>query len=255
VKIFFRTISIFCVALSLFSCTESESPPAYVPVVDATAIDRIPQNGLHQVRVGETIYSIAWRYGLDYRMLAVQNGLSPSTRLHVGQTIYLRGKPVSNKVVEPAIQKTILPKPVQQPIPTQWVNKNYSESAAEPRAVVHVWEWPARGRVIGNFSGVNKGINIAGELSDPVYAAASGKVVYSGHGLRSYGNLIIIKHNSRYLTAYAHNRKNLVNEGQWVKIGQVIAQMGNTGTRKTMLHFEIRREGVPINPLVYLPSH
>jgi lipoprotein NlpD len=95
-------------------------------------------------------------------------------------------------------------------------------------------------------------MNIVGNAGDPIYAAAGGKVVYSGNGLRGYGNLIIIKHNSQFLTAYAHNQKNLVSEGQQVNAGQVIAEMGKTGSRRIMLHFEIRREGLPVNPADYL---
>ena len=115
-----------------------------------------------------------------------------------------------------------------------------------------MWQWPARGTVISQFSSLNKGINIKGERGDPIFATAAGKVVYSGNGLRGYGNLIIIKHNSTFLTAYAHNSRILVKNGAWVSAGQQIAEMGNTGTKQTMLHFEIRRHGQPINPLIYL---
>ncbi len=99
---------------------------------------------------------------------------------------------------------------------------------------------------------MNKGINIGGRLGAPIYAAAAGQVVYSNHGLRGYGNLIIIKHNSSFLTAYAHNSVVLVKEGDWVQGGQRIAEMGSTGAVRTMLHFEIRRNGKPVNPLSYL---
>ena len=115
--------------------------------------------------------------------------------------------------------------------------------------------WPAKGKVVGQFSdSANlKGIDIAGTMGEPVYASAAGKVVYAGSGLRGYGKLIIIKHNATYLSAYAHNSALLVKEGQEVARGQEIAQMGNTDADKVMLHFEIRRYGKPMDPEKFLP--
>lgn len=119
------------------------------------------------------------------------------------------------------------------------------------------WRWPARGPVIEGYSvsgTINKGIDLAGRKGEPVLAAADGKVVYSGTGLVGYGNLIILKHNGTYLSAYGHNSKLLVREGQWAKAGQKIAEIGSTGTNRDKLHFEIRRNGKPVNPLQYLPK-
>lgn len=127
-----------------------------------------------------------------------------------------------------------------------------SKDFVEPTKGVSVWSWPAKGPVIGQFSSINKGINIGGRYGAPIFATAAGKIVYSGNGIRGYGNLIIIKHNSTFLTAYAHNSVVRVKEGEWVKRGQKIAEMGNSGTRRVMLHFEIRRKGEPVNPLDYL---
>jgi lipoprotein NlpD len=118
------------------------------------------------------------------------------------------------------------------------------------------WHWPHSGTVIANFSSsgkVNKGIDIAGNPGDSVKAAADGSVVYAGNGLLGYGNLIIVNHNEHYLSAYAHNRKILVKEGEGVKAGQVIAELGSTGTDKPKLHFEIRKNGNPVDPSRYLP--
>jgi len=129
------------------------------------------------------------------------------------------------------------------------IKKSRHVTPSESLHPVSLWMWPVRGKIIDSYSAVNKGINIAGRQGEAIFAAASGKVVYSGHGLRGYGNLIIIKHNSLYLSAYAHCRLVLVKEGEWVKQGQKIAEMGSTGSNKTMLHFEIRRMGKPINPL------
>ena len=118
------------------------------------------------------------------------------------------------------------------------------------------WAWPASGAIIGRFSSngsLNKGIDIAGELGQPVLAASGGSVVYAGSGLRGYGELVIIKHSDTYVSAYGHNRRLLVREGQQVKVGQQIAEMGSTGTDRVKLHFEIRRQGKPVDPMQYLP--
>jgi lipoprotein NlpD len=117
------------------------------------------------------------------------------------------------------------------------------------------WAWPAQGKILGSFSeATNKGVDIAAKLGDPVTASAAGKVVYSGSGLRGYGKLIVIKHNATYFSAYAHNREILVKEGQQVGKGQKIAEIGNTDADQPMLHFEIRRQGKPVDPLKYLPA-
>jgi lipoprotein NlpD len=117
------------------------------------------------------------------------------------------------------------------------------------------WVWPANGKMVATFSeGVSKGVDIAGKAGDPVVAAGDGKVVYSGTGLRGYGKLLIIKHNNTYLSAYAHNQNVLLKEGQSVSKGQKIAEMGNTDTDHVKLHFEVRRQGKPVDPLKYLPQ-
>jgi lipoprotein NlpD len=119
------------------------------------------------------------------------------------------------------------------------------------------WAWPAAGPLLRAYDGSSegrKGISIGGSSGQPVLAAASGKVVYSGSGLGGYGRLIIIKHNKEFLSAYAHNRKLIANEGQWVEKGQEIALMGNSGTDRVQLHFEIRKLGKPVDPLQYLPK-
>lgn len=122
-------------------------------------------------------------------------------------------------------------------------------------SAVTVWRWPTRGTVYGVYSDSNKGINIRGTLGQPIVAAAAGKVVYCGHGLRDYGNLIIIKHNSMFLTAYTYASELYVINGQWVKAGQKIAAMGEKNTHRAILHFEIRRDGEPVNPLFCLPKN
>jgi lipoprotein NlpD len=223
--------------LFFIACTLGES--SYAPVLDAN-IESVPPAGVYRVQADDTLYSIAWRYGLDYQYLAKINHIAKPYRIEPRQLIQLRkihGKRALHKVATPIK-----------------VSRNTSKNTVEiePTANVSQWHWPSKGRVVNYFSLTNKGINIADDLGSPVKATAAGKVVYSGNGLRAYGNLIIIKHNSKYLSAYAHNRRILVKEGEWIKSGQKIAEMGNTGSREVLLHFEIRKEGKPINPMTYL---
>lgn len=230
-------IALFTTTLSMLACTMGE--PVYAPVLDAT-IESFPPAGTYRVRADDTLYSIAWRYGLDYRYLAKMNNITKPYHIEPRQLIYLRRaqKQKARHLL------TGLSKPQRSIVRTP--------SEKEPTAVITSWLWPARGKVIGTFSESNRGINIAAHLGAPVLATASGRVVYSGNGLRAYGNLIIIKHNSEYLSAYAHNKTILVKEDEWVNAGQEIAEMGDTGTRQVMLHFEIRYGGKPMNPLIYL---
>lgn len=230
-----------CVMSVLF-LVGCESGHTYAPVTEVGMIDAIPKTGTHRVVSGETLYQIAWRYGLDYRYLAARNHITPPYAIHPGQVIYLSGE-------GPRMAPTLTPVERKTSPPPQDVEETASEQAISPVYNSAKWIWPAKGKVIANFSAQNKGINIAGHQGEPVYAAAAGKVVYCGNGLRGYGNLIILKHNSLYLSAYAHNQSIFVKEGQSVMKGQKIADMGSTGADKTMLHFEIRRAGKPVDPL------
>ncbi|MDR1057342.1 MAG: peptidoglycan DD-metalloendopeptidase family protein [Coxiellaceae bacterium] len=176
-----------------------------------------------------TLYSIAWSFGVDYRHLATINKLKAPYQLHPGQHLYIASSSESIKY---------RPKSVN--------NKSLAK-----------WFWPATGRIIATFSdkmGGNKGIDINGIYGQPIFASNSGRVVYSGTGIRSYGKLIIIKHNDDYLSAYAYNKKMLVEEGQEIKAHQKIAEMGYDNERHACLHFEIRLFGKPVNPLFYLPK-
>ena len=185
--------------------------------------------------------------------------------LRVGQQLRLKAggdadKPIVNRVsaASPARSTT------RQSVPTsnKTVTKPIAKSHPKPTSTRYVaavrWQWPAHGKVIKTYSNKgnasNKGIDIAGKRGQSVNAAAAGKVVYCGNGLRGYGRLVIIKHNTAYLSAYAHNDKLLVKEGQMVKAGQKIAQMGSSDARRVQLHFEIRKQGKPVNPLRYLPK-
>lgn len=184
----------------------------------------------YTVRKGDTLFSIAWRYDKNYRELAYYNHLSENQPLRIGQKLRLVSR----------IQKM----PKRQRIPERL-----------PVTRTGKWLWPTEGRVIKIFSPKKnqKGIDIAGKRSASVYASRSGVVAYSGDGLRGYGNLIILNHGDEYLSAYAHNKKNWVKEGQKIKAHQKIAEMGSSGRHRGVLHFEIRHSGKPLDPLKLLP--
>lgn len=247
---------------------------------------------VHVVQKGDTLYSIAFNYGFDYHELAELNGIADPNLISVGQQIRLfpatsRSAPVvETRPDEPAIPAApaikdqpklvkyayseaalaklsqpeapakpvvaqVKPEPKPQPKP----ESKSADGAAdvEPDADIE-WAMPTQGRVIAGFSEAanRKGIDIAGKQGQPVNASAPGKVVYSGSGLRGYGKLVIIKHNATFLSAYAHNDKLLVKEGQSVTRGQKIAEMGNTDAEQVKLHFEVRRFGKPVDPAKYL---
>lgn len=229
--------------------------------------------GQHKVRKGETLYSIAMRYNRDFRELGDANGIAAPYRISAGQIIRLdrRGKAPSSTASAPSqkpegsargsssppttatapTKREPAPKVTRKPDTNARLEKQ-SQTVSDIN-----WRWPHVGTVIAKFSAsgkVNKGIDIAGNSGDPVRAAAEGNVVYAGNGLLGYGNLIIINHNEHYLSAYAHNRRILVSEGENVRQGQTIAELGDTGTDGNKLHFEIRRNGNPVDPLPYLPK-
>lgn len=242
---------------------------------------------VYVVQKGDTLYSIAFNYGFDYHELAELNHIEDPTLISIGQEIHLfpgrspsasvEVKPIETLLKEqPKVVKYAYSEAAMAQI--ERVQEQKSGSAA---MVAHAeskpdtkpdakpaagegdeadesglgWTIPAQGKVIGEFSETanRKGIDIAGTLGQPVYASAAGKVVYSGSGLRGYGKLIIIKHNKTYLSAYAHNDKVLVTEGESVMRGQKIAAMGKTDTDQVKLHFEVRRFGKPVDPAKYLP--
>lgn len=220
-------------------------------------------HGFHQVKAGDTLYSIAWRYNRDYEELARLNGIPAPYRIYSGQTLKL-GK---SRYQEPAeryvAQRPEVKQPPLKPAPGYKKPKNHSKPIQEkvakipPKPVSMSWRWPASGQVIRSYSlqgEINKGIDLAGNRGEPVFAAADGEVVYSGTGLVGYGNLIILKHNEAFLSAYAHNSQLLVKEGDFAKAGQKIAEIGSSGANRDQLHFEIRRNGKPVNPMQYLPK-
>jgi lipoprotein NlpD len=227
--------------------------------------------GRHVVQSGETLYGIAWRYGRDYRELGRANGIGPPWHLRAGQVLRLdlRGSTASGQAAGKSTRKSTAssrkartrapvqtPKQTPKPVVTRAPEKGASLGSQTQTVARISWRWPYIGTVIAGYSTsgkVNKGIDIAGKAGDAVRAAASGSVVYAGNGLLGYGNLIIVNHNEHYLSAYAHNRKILVSEGEDVKAGQVIAELGSSGAERPLLHFEIRKNGNPVDPAQYLP--
>lgn len=203
------------------------------------------------VQRGDTLYSIATRNGIAVADLAAWNGLSPPYTIYPGQR--LRLYPGSGRVAQPTPTRPATPPrsgPGSPPPPPTPV-------VVAPPSSGFAWRWPADGALVGRFvpgDPTRQGIDIAGREGSPVLAAADGTVVYSGAGLVGYGELVIVKHTENWLSAYGHNRKRLVNEGQLVKAGQPIAEMGHSGAPRDMLHFEIRYNGKPVDPLPYLPA-
>jgi lipoprotein NlpD len=221
----------------------------------------------YQVQTGDTLYSIAWYSGNDYRDLARLNKIQPPYQIRPGQllTLVLAPKSIQPKSNKNAGQtsKTIInqgvdPKKKQEYGESeQNVNKDSIESSTgQFPSRVERWQWPTNESISRGFSAKdqgNNGLDFLGKLGMPILAAADGKVVYTGSALRGFGKLVIIKHSDSYLTAYAHNDNMLVKEQQWVMAGQKIATMGSSGTDKVKLHFEVRYKGKTVDPLRYLP--
>lgn len=217
------------------------------------------RSGYVKVRQGETLYSIAWRFDLNYHRLANWNGLRPPYTLTPGQ--WLRMNPPSGANAMPNTDTANASpanhaRPYRPTPPPQAIDTHTTEARASSGSSSVAWVWPTRGEIARTYTKEQQGIEITGKLGQPVVAAASGQVVYSGDGLPSYGNLVIIKHNGHYLSAYGHNKKLLVKEGDVVRRGETIALMGETGTGidQPMLFFEIRLDGNPVNPITYLPK-
>lgn len=247
-----------------------------------------PAPEAYRVQSGDTLYSIAFRYGLDWRSVARWNGISAPYTIRVGQTLRLRRPAtLASSVAQPAPSRSPpasspprstpspsspAPRPADpparaEPAPAPRTTPPSSPPTASggttpiPTAATRsvggvVWRWPTAGTLARGFNpgDARKGILIAGTPGQPVRAAADGTVVYSGNGLIGYGELIIVKHNDRMLSAYAHNRERSAAEGDTVRAGQQIATLGRNERDEPVLHFEIRRDGQPVDPIGYLPA-
>ncbi|MGJ7490679.1 peptidoglycan DD-metalloendopeptidase family protein [Variovorax sp. ZT4R33] len=252
------------------------APVPGVPLVTTDAsgkplpgIENYGKPGYYAVRPGDTIRRIANETGQTWQNIARWNNLDNPDLIEVGQVLRViapggtavatapatvEGNGVVTRPVAP--QPTIAPAAPAAPVAAASAP---AKPAAPPAAASGDedlgWIWPAHGSLIAGFDEAkNKGLDISGKAGDSVLAAADGRVVYAGAGLRGYGNLIILKHNNTYLTAYAHNQALLVKEDQSVQKGQKIAEMGNSDADRVKLHFEIRRQGKPVDPARYLPS-
>ena len=253
-------IALISASVVVFSgCTTPRAKPASVTDRSggSAATEPAPP-GYYRVKKGDTLARIALDHGQAPRDVSQWNkAANPSFNpnvIEVGDLILIKApagsKPVKAVEKKPAADKSEkTDAPVQAQAQTQTPEPIKNEVVAEPGIRL---SWPAKGKVTGEFSETNKGIDIAGKVGEPVLAASDGKVVYAGNSLRGYGNLVIVKHDNTYLTAYAHNSKLLVKEGDTVRKGQKIAEMGDTDTNAAKLHFELRVNGKPVNPTPYL---
>ena len=204
------------------------------------------------VQRGQNVYRIATENGLTALDLALWNNIPPPYTIYPGQRLRLYPGEAGSAASKPARPPT---KPTTATAPTT-TSPRPSVPVVAPAASKLAWRWPADGSVVGTYANgdpTRQGIDIAGKSGQPVRAAADGVVVYSGSGLVGYGELVIVKHDDQWLSAYGHNRARLVNEGALVKAGQQIAEMGRSGASRDMLHFEIRYNGKPVDPQQYLP--
>lgn len=255
------------------------APAASAPAAEASRAPEAAKPGYYVVRPGDTLIRIALDAGQNWRDLARWNNIENPNVIEVGQVLRII-PPAEVAVAKPVTTPAITPAPVTPPASAAASASSAPASAARPAASTPppavvasvppttphpapgpdddlgwVWPTPAGDSVIAGFDEQhNKGVDIAGKAGDPVLASADGRVVYAGAGLRGYGNLIILKHNNTYLSAYAHNQVLLVKEDQAVRKGQKIAEMGNSDADRVKLHFEIRRQGKPVDPMRYLPA-
>jgi lipoprotein NlpD len=240
------------------------------PVADIDEPRFLDNDRIHRVNEGETLYVVAWIYDLDFLQIARVNNLASPYIIIPGQILNVDPRAQSanqstssSRQLPTGSPNTSSREAEARPVPSSTLG-NTTNNSPSPVQVNPVriqqgpvnWGWPAQGNIIGRFSAAgveNKGIDIGGQKGTSVMAAANGEVVYAGSGLLRYGDLVIIKHNDLFLSAYAHNNSLLVKEGDKVSRGEKIAELGSTGIDQDMLHFEIRLEGKPVDPLAYLP--
>ena len=223
---------------------------------DAVLTNNVLSGQTHRVRAGDNLMSIAFQYDLDFRAVARANGLDAPYTIFLDQEInldtsrFIGDQPNRNSSLGTAVTNNSVARAQGTLARAGGLIRQTIESNREPE-----WQWPYQGRIIRGFQGdVNKGLDISGKMGDPVLAASSGDVVYSGRGVQGSGNLIIIRHSDKYLSAYAHNSAMLVGEGSRVRAGEKIAEIGQNSSGIAMLHFEIRVDGSSVDPLGFLPG-
>ena len=278
-----RLFTLFIILFNLSACSSSggRAPVSDIVTHQSTtskASKASYKKDTYIVEKGDTLYSIAWRAGIDVKTLIKRNNFSSPYIIYEGQVVKIKLKKstIHNKNTKVSVVSQKNAKKSQTRCTGQSCNKNNSKKVVNKKTKeysapkvanksppttinkkVSSWNWPVKGKLTKTFSASQagmKGISLANKRGTAVYAAATGQVVYAGSGLRGYGNLIIIKHTNDYLSAYAHNEKILVRENELIKVGKKIATMGDSGTDSVRLHFEIRYRGKSVDPLRYLPS-
>ena len=255
---------------------EDRSPnAARAPAKMVASADIAGKPGFYSVKSGDTLIRIGMDNGQSWRDIARWNNIENPNLIETGQVLRVTPPEETGVVVRPVSSTNVVTSPTPASAASAPATATNTAAVRPPASAASPsnsstpannlanadsaeetvsFQWPKRGNVLAGFDEVkNKGIDIAGKAGDPVLAAADGKVVYAGSGLRGYGNLVILKHNNTYLTAYAHNQSLLVKEDQAIKRGQKIAEMGNSDADQVKLHFEIRRQGKPVDPAKYLP--
>lgn len=220
-----------------------------------------PVAGNYTVEPGDTLFKIALKYGTTVQAIAEANNITDPSQLRVGQLLSVKGATTPSVVVTAPTSTSItmagsdgaVAEQKVEPVPSP-VSPVATDAVRASDAGLVNWGWPASGTLIQGFTANTKGIDIKGEIGDPIIAAADGKVVYAGNGLRGLGNLILLDHTNGFITAYAHNDTLLVKTGQKINKGQQIATLGESDTTSPHLHFEVRRRNIPVNPLSYLPA-
>lgn len=275
---------VILVVLALPACHRHYRPPHPVETQTSIVKRQLNADGSYYVRKGDTLYAIAFSYGLDPMEIARLNGISSPYTIYPDQKLQLRPSSgrSSSRQASSGVKTSAVKTPGQVTTKTVANPKASTRSAAEPAksspatatgsakskpasskptvsasADPTSWKWPTNGRVIRGFVAgdpARNGLDIAGKEGQAIVATSAGQVVYSGNGLIGYGELIIVKHSEKMLSAYAHNRVRLVKEGDQVWAGQKIAEMGRNSSNEQLLHFEIRMLGKPTNPMNYLPG-
>ncbi|MFT5930162.1 MAG: lipoprotein NlpD [Oceanospirillaceae bacterium] len=263
-----RCCSIGVVAFLLASCGASQYAPVQelgysnAQLIAGNSVQSAPTS--YQVRPGDTMFAIAWRFGWDYKKLAKANAIGSPYTIYVGQKIYFNDTSRNTLIGATAVERSVKKPDVSSKSTIRKTLPSTSKTTAKatvakgykgPSSIK--WSWPLRGKLIQGFSNKDRafqGIDVASTLGKPVKAASSGIIVYAGSGIQGYGKLVVVKHNGTFLSAYAYNSRILVAEGAKVNAGQVIAEVGKGPQLDPRLHFEIRKDGKPVNPLRYLPK-
>lgn len=239
-----------CLAVALGGCAGSG---IFAPVKD---ISDLGVNGTYRVQPGDTLSSIARETGVSVERLIALNGISNPSLIRVGQRLRLSDEASVSTAIRSGDDAA--PAPSAAPVsPSRTAEAKPADESSVTRAADAGkidMVWPAKGKIIQGFTTQTKGIDIGGTLGEPVVAAAAGDVVFAGDGVRGFGNLVIVDHGDGFITAYAHNEKLMVKKGDKVIKSQQIATLGQSATTSPRLHFEVRRNGTPVNPLRYLPD-